>query len=122
MDWVGSPLDRISTYGYCVLIRGNLISWRSKKQNIVVRSSVKAKYHPMAATTYELMFLRQLLLQLKIGDIQETKFICDNQATLYIASNSVFHKRTKHIEIDCYFVREKVLSGEIAIDFVNSSN
>jgi len=76
----------------------------------------------MAAATCELTWLRQLLLQLKIGNIYETKLICDNQAALHIASNSVFHERAKHIEIDCHFVREKDLSGKITTYFVNSIN
>jgi len=76
----------------------------------------------MATTTYELTWLRQLLRQLKIGNIHETKLICDNQVALHIVSNPIFHERTKHIEIDCHFIKEKVLSGEITIDFVNSSN
>lgn len=99
-----------------------MISWRSKKQNIVARSSAEAEYRAMAAAACELTWLRQLLQQLKLGDIQDTKLICDNQAALHIASNPVFHERTKHIEIDCHFVREKVLSGEITTEFVSSSD
>ena len=75
----------------------------------------------MVVATCELTWLRQLPL-LKIGDIHETKLLCDNQVALHIASNPVFHERTKNIEIDCHFVREKVLFGEITTDFVNSSN
>ena len=48
--------------------------------------------------------------------------ICDNQATLHINSNPGFHERTKHIEIDCHFIREKIISGDIEIEFVNSNN
>jgi len=93
-----------------------------KKQNIVARSSAKVEYRAMAAAICELTSVRQPLLQLKIGDIHETKLICDNQVAFHIASNLIFHERTKHIEIDHHFVREKVLSEEITIDFVNSSN
>jgi len=64
----------------------------------------------MAVASCELTWLRELL-QLKIGDIHETKLICDNQVALHIASNPVFHEKTKHIEIDCTFVKEKVLYG-----------
>ena len=118
-DWAGSPSDRRST---CVLIRENLISWRSKKQKTVARFNAKAEYRAMAAVAFEITWLRQLLQQLKFGDTQDTRLLCDNQVALHISSNPIFHERTKHIEIDCHFVREKVLSGEIIIDFVNSGD
>ncbi|PNX72504.1 putative copia-type protein [Trifolium pratense] len=103
-DWAGSPSDRRSTSGYCVLIGGNMISWRNKKQNTVPLSSVEAGYRAMGAASKEIAWLRKLLLELKLGDLQATKLICDNQAALHIASNPVFHERTKHIEIDCHYV------------------
>ena len=86
------------------------------------RSSAEAEYRSMAAAACELTWLRYLLQQLRLGDIRGTKLICDNQAAMHIASNPVFHERTKHIEIDCHFVREKVLSGEITTDFVKSDD
>ena len=66
-DWVGSPTDKRSTSGYCVLIRGNLISWKSKKQDVVTKSSVEAEYRAMALATCELIWLKHLLQELRFG-------------------------------------------------------
>lgn len=108
-DWAGSPSDKRFTSRYYVLNEGNLTSWRSKKQKTIARSSVEAKYRAMAAAAFEITWLKQLLQQIKFGGIQHTKLLCDNESALHIASNPIFHEWTNHIEIDCHFVREKVL-------------
>ena len=76
----------------------------------------------MARTNFELVWIKQLLGELKYDKIDQMEFVCDNQAALHIASNPVFHERTKHIEIDYHFVREKILSGDIATKFVKSND
>ena len=100
----------------------NLISWKSKKQDVVARSSVEAKYRAMALATYELIWLKHLLQELRFGKDAQMKLICDNQAVLHISSNPVFHERTKHIEVDYHIIRENIASGCMTTSFVNSND
>ncbi|RVX05223.1 Retrovirus-related Pol polyprotein from transposon RE1 [Vitis vinifera] len=102
--------------------QGNLISWKSKKQDVVTRSSAEAEYRAMCLATCELIWLKHLLRELRFGKDEQMKLICDNQAALHIASNPVFYERTKHIEVDCHFIREKIASGCVVTSFVNSND
>ncbi|CAL1402056.1 unnamed protein product [Linum trigynum] len=68
----------------------------------------------MASTVIEIIWLRHLLMELGVPQLSATPLLCDSQAALHIAANPVFHERTKHVEMDCYFVRECVISGEVA--------
>ena len=88
----------------------------------MVRSSAETEYRAIALATCELIWLRQLLQELRFGKNEQIKLVCDNQAALHIAFNPVFHERTKHIEVDCHFIREKIASGCVAISFVNSND
>ena len=101
-DWVGSLSDRKSTIGYCTFLGGNLITWKSKKQTIVAKSIIEAEYRAMAHTSCELMWIKHLLKELRFVVNLPMTMHCDNQATIYISSNPVFHERTKHIEVDCH--------------------
>ena len=76
----------------------------------------------MALATCELRWLRHLLQELRFGKDEQMKLICDNQAALHIASNLFFRERTKHIEVNCHFIREKIASGCMTTSFVNSSD
>ncbi|XP_070660482.1 secreted RxLR effector protein 161-like [Malus domestica] len=112
-DWVGNALDCKSTTGFCTFVGGNLVTWKSKKQTVVARSSAKDEYKAMAATTCELIWLKSLLKDLGCVNKEPMSLFCDNQATMHIASNPVFHERTKHIEVDCYYIRAQVQSKVI---------
>ncbi|KAL0423678.1 UNVERIFIED_CONTAM: Retrovirus-related Pol polyprotein from transposon RE1 [Sesamum radiatum] len=120
-DYAGSKDDRKSTSGYCTYVGGNLVTWRSKKQTTVARLSAEAEYRAMAHTTSEILWLKNLLKELGFMYDDPVPMHCDNQAAIHIASNPVFHERTKHIEVDCHFVREAIMSQKIYTPFTPSS-
>ncbi|XP_047256351.1 uncharacterized mitochondrial protein AtMg00810-like, partial [Capsicum annuum] len=96
-DWDGDRNDRKSTTGFCVFLGDSLISWKSKKQDVVSRSSTEAEYRAMAVTTCEIIWLRWLLADMGVHISMPTPLHCDNKSAVQIAKNSVFHERTKHI-------------------------
>ena len=105
-----------------MFIGGNLISWKSEKKDILARSSAEAEYRAMTLATCELILLKHLLQELRFGKDEQMKLICVNQAALHISSNPIFHERTKHIKVDCHFIREKIVSGCMITSFVNSND
>ena len=120
-DYAGSKTDRRSTSGFCTFRGTHLLSWKSKKQAVVSRSSAEAEYRAMAQGTCELMWLRSLLTELGFPAAGSSTLFCDNKSAIMLASDSVLHERTKHIEVDVHFIREKVRSGVITPHFVPSS-
>ncbi|WZZ27561.1 hypothetical protein YC2023_010962 [Brassica napus] len=121
-DWAGDRADRRSTTGYCTFIGGNLVTWKSKKQKVVSCSSAEAEYRAMLKLTNELVWIKGILKHLGIDQATPMTMHCDNQAAIHIASNSVFHERTKHIEVDCHKVRQMIVLGVILPCYTRSED
>ena len=107
-DFAESSLNRRSSTGYYTFLGGNLVSWRSKKQNVVARSSAKAKFRAMAAGVCELLWVKIILEVLKVQWSKPMKLYCDNKSAINIAHNLMQHDQTKHIEINNHFIKEKL--------------
>nr|XP_009771568.1 PREDICTED: uncharacterized protein LOC104222088 [Nicotiana sylvestris] len=116
------PNSRTSVTGYLVKFGDSLISWKSKKQNTVARSSTESEYRSMALTVSELICLLGVLKKLGIVVSTPIQLFRDSKAAMQIAKNPVFHERTKHIKIDCHFIREKVQEGLIHPVYVPTEN
>jgi hypothetical protein len=119
-DWAGDPNDRKSTTGFVVLLNNTPVSWCSKKQTAVSRSSTEAEYRSMADTTSELQWLLHLLSDLHIQLAQVPILHCDNISALALAHNPIHHSKLKHIEVDVHFTREQVKAGTIRLQFVST--
>ncbi|KAJ9556497.1 hypothetical protein OSB04_011111 [Centaurea solstitialis] len=118
-DWV--PSTHPSTSGFCDYLGHNLVSWSSKRRNVVSRSSAEAEYWGIANVVAETAWLRNLLLELSCPLSRAIVVFCDNVSAMYLASNPVLHQRTKHVEIDLHFDRERVAIGHVRVLHVPSA-
>ncbi|KAM0060731.1 putative cytochrome P450, reverse transcriptase, RNA-dependent DNA polymerase [Helianthus debilis subsp. tardiflorus] len=121
-DWAGDKGNRRSTSGYFALVGGNLVTWRSKKQKVVALSSAEAEFRGIARGLAEILWIRKLLTEIGYPPPQSSKILCDNKAAIQISENPVQHDRTKHIEVDRHFIKEKLEAGIIDLPFVRSEN
>ena len=120
-DWAGDPFDRRSTTGL-VFLGPPPISWSSKKQTTVTRSSTEAEYRALATTAAKVSWLRILFKELRIFLSHVPVLWCDNASAIALSANPMFHSRTKHIEVDYHYVREKGLHRDLCVRFVSGKD
>lgn len=119
-DWAENITDRKSTSGYFTFVGGNLVTWRSKKQKVVALSSAEAEFRGMAKGLCELLWLKELLKEIGYSSDSVMRLFCDNKAVTQIAQNSVQRDRTKHVEVDKHFIKEKLEAKIVQFSFVKS--
>lgn len=119
-DWASCPDFRRSVSGYIVLLWNSLIGWKPKKQETISLSSTEAKYRSLRKVIGELVWLHKLLAKLIVPPIGPSPMFCGSQVVLHIVKNPIFHERTKHIEVDCHFVRSKFQKGLISLYHINT--
>ena len=116
-DWGSNPNGRKSQSGYLFTLCGGVISWASKKQSVVALSSTEAEYVAASLASQEAVWLRALLGDISFVQEEPTMIKEDNQGAIALSKNPKYHPRTKHIDIKCHFIRDKVAKKEIVLDY-----
>ena len=112
-DWATCPTTRRSITGY--------LSCLVNHQSTISKSSSEAEYRAMVAVASEITWLVPLLEEIGVSNLKPVTIYCDNQSAISIGKNPVHHERTKHIEIDAHFTREKVLDGLLQLQYLPTS-
>ncbi|KAF5477519.1 hypothetical protein F2P56_004152 [Juglans regia] len=121
-DWGGCPDDRRSTRRFCIYLGHHLISWSSKKQSTVARSSTKAEYKSLASLAAKVIWLQTVLHELGVFLSTAPTLWCDNIGVIYLSMNPIYHSKTKHMDIDFHFVRDRVAANTLQVQFCSSQD
>ncbi|KAG8504080.1 hypothetical protein CXB51_002404 [Gossypium anomalum] len=114
-NWGLDVDDRRSTTGYCVFYGQTPVSWSSKKQQVVPRSTAEAEYRSLVAAASDVTWLLSLLQELNLSSVDVPTLWCDNSSAIAVAANPILHSKFKHVELDLFFVREKVAAGLLVV-------
>ena len=122
VDWASCTFFCRSLTRFCIFLGGALVLWKTKKQSTISRSFAKAKYHSMASTMCELIWISNILKDINVQFPLPIPLRYDNKVALHIIVNFVFQDGTKHLDIDnCHLTRDYLKQGFIAWTFVSSS-
>ena len=119
-DFAGSRVDYRSTTGYCTIFGGNLVTWRSKKQSVVSKSSTEAEFRAMSKGIDEAIWIKHLLEELKIQYITPVVIRCDNRSAISLAHDPVYHDRMKHVNIDRFYIKDHLEQGFLKTEHVST--
>ena len=119
-DFAGSRVDYRSTTGYCTIFGGNLVTWRSKKQSVVSKSSTEAEFRAMSKGIDEAIWIKHLLEELKIPYITPVVIRCDNRSAISLAHDPVYHDRMKHVNIDRFYIKDHLEQGFLKTEHVST--
>lgn len=121
-DWAGNPQDRSSTSAFIIFLGGNPISWSSRKQRAVARSSTEAEYRSLAAATSEVRWIQNLFHELRFPLHIPPVLYCDNIGATHLSLHPVMHSRMKHISVDIHFVRDIVAKGLLSVSHISTKD
>lgn len=119
VDWTGDSDDYVSTNAHIIYIGRNLVSWSSRKQSGVARSSTEAEYRAVANASSEIRWICNLLSELGITLPRPPTLFCDNLGATFLCANPVFHSRMKHVALDFHFIRGQIQHGMLRVSHVN---
>ncbi|PKU83532.1 Retrovirus-related Pol polyprotein from transposon TNT 1-94 [Dendrobium catenatum] len=121
-DWAGDKVDRKSTTGFYNFLGSSLISWSVKKQIAVARSSTEAEYRALAVAATEIVWIGWLLQELNYPQTNATTLFCDNMSAIALANNPVFQARTKHIEVNCHYIRSCINDNNLQVHHISTKD
>ncbi|KAK9734241.1 hypothetical protein RND81_04G125600 [Saponaria officinalis] len=121
-DYAGDLNDRRSTSGFTFMLGFGAVSWASKKQPVVALSTTEAEYIAAALCACQCIWLRRVLKHIEVEENNETMIMCDNNSTIQLSKNPVFHGKSKHIDVKFHFLRDLVNDGILTLSYCNSEN
>ena len=119
-DYVGNIDDRRSTTGYEFTLSEGPIYWRSTLQSLVAMSTTEVEYMAVAEATKEALWLKGLVKELGLNQ-RGVQLHCDSQSAIYLAKHQIYHARTKHIDVRFHKIRELIVTGEIILEKIDTS-